>query len=92
MKDEESANATSEEVPKKSEEKTENADKATESTEKSTEIVEKSKEITENVEDKENSKENIPVVCGPGGITAPGGHHTMEFFEMCAALITQLAR
>ncbi len=22
----------------------------------------------------------------------PGGHHTMEFFEMCAALITQLAR
>ena len=23
---------------------------------------------------------------------APGGHHTMEFFEMCAALITQLAR
>jgi len=26
----------------------------------------------------------------PGG--APGGHHTMEFFEMCAALITQLAR
>ena len=24
--------------------------------------------------------------------TMPGGHHTMEFFEMCAALITQLAR
>ena len=23
---------------------------------------------------------------------ATGGHHTMEFFEMCAALITQLAR
>lgn len=23
---------------------------------------------------------------------AGGGHHTMEFFEMCAALITQLAR
>lgn len=24
--------------------------------------------------------------------TAPQGHHTMEFFEMCAALIIQLAR
>lgn len=27
----------------------------------------------------------------PAPVT-PGGHHTMEFFEMCAALITQLAR
>jgi len=25
-------------------------------------------------------------------LMATGGHHTMEFFEMCAALITQLAR
>ena len=25
-------------------------------------------------------------------ITQSTGHHTMEFFEMCAALITQLAR
>ena len=25
-------------------------------------------------------------------LTAAGGHPTMEFFEMCAALITQLAR
>ena len=26
------------------------------------------------------------------GFVSPEGHHTMEFFEMCAALITQLAR
>ena len=26
------------------------------------------------------------------GFVTPEGHHTMEFFEMCAALITQLAR
>lgn len=25
-------------------------------------------------------------------MTQPQGHHTMEFFEMCAALIIQLAR
>ena len=27
-----------------------------------------------------------------GPLTLESGHHTMEFFEMCAALITQLAR
>ncbi|XP_028157592.1 5'-AMP-activated protein kinase catalytic subunit alpha-2-like [Ostrinia furnacalis] len=28
----------------------------------------------------------------PATPTTPQGHHTMEFFEMCAALIIQLAR
>lgn len=28
----------------------------------------------------------------PASPTGPQGHHTMEFFEMCAALIIQLAR
>lgn len=28
----------------------------------------------------------------PASPTQPQGHHTMEFFEMCAALIIQLAR
>jgi len=38
-------------------------------------------------------KKNIYILLDP---TLPPpqttGHHTMEFFEMCAALITQLAR
>ncbi|KAH8379572.1 hypothetical protein KR009_005653 [Drosophila setifemur] len=34
-----------------------------------------------------------PPLTGPGLMPAqPTGHHTMEFFEMCAALIIQLAR
>lgn len=34
-----------------------------------------------------------PVQVGcPATTKTIGGHHTMEFFEMCAALIIQLAR
>lgn len=33
-----------------------------------------------------------PVQTGTTSLLKPSGHHTMEFFEMCAALIIQLAR
>lgn len=33
-----------------------------------------------------------PIATSPALSPAPTGHHTMEFFEMCAALIIQLAR
>lgn len=33
-----------------------------------------------------------PVLTGNIAMPKPSGHHTMEFFEMCAALIIQLAR
>lgn len=34
-----------------------------------------------------------PIQIGTLSVTKPdAGHHTMEFFEMCAALIIQLAR
>lgn len=49
--------------------------------------------------EKEDSEEEpspltpSPVPLPPVPIpTQPQGHHTMEFFEMCAALIIQLAR
>ena len=35
-----------------------------------------------------STKDNV----SSDGFGSPEGHHTMEFFEMCAALITQLAR
>ncbi|CAL8149388.1 unnamed protein product [Orchesella dallaii] len=41
-------------------------------------------------EEQENSSSSVEVLPNPAN--AGGGHHTMEFFEMCAALITQLAR
>jgi len=48
------------------------------------------------IETEDNVSVTLPAPIGTGNekssIVAPGGHHTMEFFEMCAALITQLAR
>jgi len=49
----------------------------------------------ESVETDDKTEVTLPVALTgneTASIVAPGGHHTMEFFEMCAALITQLAR
>jgi len=49
----------------------------------------------ENDENDEHAAYSAAMVSGVGGqgpLTLESGHHTMEFFEMCAALITQLAR
>jgi len=61
-------------------------------------IAPNKKEPTE-TEDSNSSATTLPspLSAGSENLTpvtpgTPGGHHTMEFFEMCAALITQLAR
>lgn len=50
-------------------------------------------------EDAESNTNNVmlgsvptPVLSGTNVTSKTSGHHTMEFFEMCAALIIQLAR
>lgn len=35
---------------------------------------------------------SLPTPSQSGNVLKGSGHHTMEFFEMCAALIIQLAR
>jgi len=47
-----------------------------------------------NIEDQiSNNTGNVTTATSSAdGFVTPEGHHTMEFFEMCAALITQLAR
>merc|ERR1739848_360561 len=47
-----------------------------------------------NIEDQiSNNTGNVTTATSStDGFVTPEGHHTMEFFEMCAALITQLAR
>ncbi|XP_053617097.1 5'-AMP-activated protein kinase catalytic subunit alpha-2 [Plodia interpunctella] len=42
--------------------------------------------------DEEAASPLLPVLPPPVPTGKPSGHHTMEFFEMCAALIIQLAR
>ncbi len=42
--------------------------------------------------DENNTETSTSAVAANNEPNTPGGHHTMEFFEMCAALITQLAR
>ena len=63
-------------------------------------IAPSKKEPTETEVDSNSSATTLPEMSqlslsagsqNPTPVT-PGGHHTMEFFEMCAALITQLAR
>jgi len=63
-------------------------------------IAPSKKEPTETEVDTNSSATTLPEMSqlslsagsqNPTPVT-PGGHHTMEFFEMCAALITQLAR
>jgi len=57
-------------------------------------LIAKKESASETTEDIFNSVVIPPPITGneKASIVAPGGHHTMEFFEMCAALITQLAR
>ena len=45
-------------------------------------------------ENDENDDQGYPTSSSSDGnpLALESGHHTMEFFEMCAALITQLAR
>ena len=48
--------------------------------------------IAENDNDDDVSAYPASVASDGNPLALESGHHTMEFFEMCAALITQLAR